>query len=214
MALLSKKETTLSFVGGALALVILGGGFFVTDSQNSEITKLKLKEKNAVTATELAKRKVEIARAKKLKVEIAKSEGLQGRLEKFIPPGQEQAISHEEVTAALPSSARLVDAKREAPKELQWEPPKPKGDDAESSEAPANVTYKEMEILFKVRADYATWLQSLANLEKLGRFYRLKDVSIQSAEATSTETNPPLLINFKIGTYFGVTFPSKENSEG
>lgn len=219
MAIFNTKEKVAIVALGALLGGLLAGGTSWQSSQKSQLAKLRPAASAAAGAPERAQRLQDIKRAKQLKKMVARRSEIIKTVKKYLPESQSEAISNDELGGVLPTSAQIIESDKGNVLDLSWQgqksapAPANQEEGGEAPPPPAAIKFKEWEMSLSLLADYGSWVEYLANIEQLRRFYRIKEVSIKSSNPSHPTTGTPLKIDVKIGTYFGVVFPEENKEE-
>ncbi|MBI4862450.1 MAG: hypothetical protein HY815_19650 [Candidatus Riflebacteria bacterium] len=207
------KAEIIKLVLGALVVVgIFVGLEYLLSGQQAEKARIKQQLSGSVAVDQLNKRKAEIKEAKRMEKSNAKWKSLLGRVERYFPATEKDALSYALLAGCFPKLTVPPSVTTGDKKTISWTPPKPpeSSEGGGSDEAPPAVKYQEQEFTVAFRTTYSGWLEFLGAMEKLGKFYMLKEVTLKSSQSGGTADQKALLIiNAKIASYFGTQFPVK-----
>lgn len=178
---------------GMLGLAVIGlavGGEFLTGGQAAKIKQWQ-DEAQSGSAEAAAKAAADKQKsAKQLKANVANWKQVLGKVQKYFPKNQKAPVSNEQVArAAATTGVNLLKCDKVPPAIVEWMPPVPPAEGDEEPEAPDEdkikatmIKYSEDVLQLTMTGDYGGWLEFLAEIEKLGAFYQLKDLKIKTAD--------------------------------
>lgn len=195
----------------AIGLVV--GGETLSANQNAQIKSLAGKIADAGSPAAMAEKQNKKKQLKKLKVDVVKWKTLLADARKFFPKSPKEVVTQEDVAGVVSNAGgTLVKCDKGTSTPLSWNPPKPTEGEGSEVEEDADalkaslVKYSEDVLQLKLSGDYQDWLGFLAELEKLRKFYRFKNVTMKSSGGKSGQ--PPLTIEVQLASYHVLEFPA------
>lgn len=222
--MLTRKEIIKASVLAILVIGLVVGGELSTSAQSTHIKDLEKQVSGAAAPNAIAEAQNKKKQLKKLGIESAKWKVLLASAEKLFPQGPKQAVTNEDVAAAVSASTgTLVKCDKGTTSEISWNPPKPaegeggadgaeaSSDDADAAKANA-VKYVEDVMQLSLRGDYQSWLDFLVALEQLNKFYRFKELTMKASHGGKPDQSP-LTIDLQLASYHVLEFPSDRKAE-
>jgi Tfp pilus assembly protein PilO len=188
--MLTKLEIVKCVLGllGALGLAVCGE--YLTGDQAAKIKQYK-DELSSDSVEAAAKAAAEQQKqGKQLRKKVASWKAVLAKVQKYFPHSPKPPVSNEHVAkAAAVTGVNLIKCDKQPPAIVEWMPPAPPAEGDEEPQEPdeeaiaaSMIKYSEDVLQLSMTGDYSGWLEFLAEIEKLGAFYQLKNLKIKTAD--------------------------------